>query len=77
MPCEKLPDGRGGVVIACSRERRRRCATCGAPAPLLCDGPPAPDSRRKTCDAPICKAHAKHIGPDRDLCPKCVAGGAR
>jgi hypothetical protein len=67
-------------AIVCSRTRRRRCQFCSDFAPLLCDGPPPPNSKRrksKTCDAPICRRHAKSVGPDRDLCPRCVAAGAQ
>lgn len=73
MPCDKWRLQDGTTAIACSRgSARRRCKVCGAKATLLCDGPPPAGVKRKTCDAPICKACAKRVGPDRDLCPGCV-----
>lgn len=68
-PCEVIAPG----IIACSRgPRRRLCSVprCGQVAPLLCDGPKPGGG---TCDAPICKAHALHVGHNRDLCPSCAA----
>ncbi len=76
MPCIPVKTPGGGIAIACTRGRRRTCAFCSAAAPLLCDGPPPAGSKRKTCDAPMCRQHAKHVGVDRDLRPRC-AGGAR
>lgn len=41
---------------------------CLAPSHYLCDGPA---ENRKTCDAPLCEAHARPIGPNKHLCPAC------
>ncbi|WOI45887.1 hypothetical protein [Acidovorax sp. BLS4] len=41
---------------------------CGAWSAFLCDGRA---EGRSTCDAPLCEAHARQIGPDRHLCPPC------
>jgi hypothetical protein len=63
-------DGRQ-IGIACSRVRRpKRCGWCSAEGTLLCDG--VTSTPGVTCDAPICREHAKHVGRDRDLCPDCV-----
>lgn len=71
MPCHPIKTESGIVAIVCTiRPRQRRCRWCKADAPLLCDGPHP--SGRGTCDAPMCSAHAQHIGPDRDLCPTCA-----
>lgn len=63
----KLPGG--GTAVLCGRTQKR-CRTCNALAPLLCDGP-APNRKSKTCDAPICDAHATKSGT-KDLCPECA-----
>lgn len=60
----------GGVAIVCGprgRGRSKRCRWCSSKADLLCDHPVA---EGRTCDAPICKAHAHEVGPDRHLCPE-------
>ncbi|MDP3887058.1 hypothetical protein [Hydrogenophaga sp.] len=51
-------------------------APCMAPSAYLCDGPPTPHRQGDyqdsgTCDAPLCEAHARQIGPNRHLCPAC------
>ena len=66
MPCVRVPLEGGGVAVVCTRGRRPRRCTCGAPATLLCDAPRG----RGTCSAPICESCATAIGPDRHLCPK-------
>ena len=78
MPCEGMRLTTGETAIVCSRGRaaQRRCGVCQGRATLLCDGAPPVGARRKTCDAPICQSCATHVGPDRDLCPRCVAKGA-
>ena len=44
----------------------RRCVRCQAPSEFLCDYPVV---KGVTCDAPLCPACAKEIGPDRHYCP--------
>lgn len=39
---------------------------CLAPSAFLCDGP---GEGRRTCDRPLCEAHARQIGVNRHLCP--------
>ncbi|MFL5302723.1 MAG: hypothetical protein ACJ79R_20525 [Anaeromyxobacteraceae bacterium] len=47
-----------------------RCSVCGELAHVvLCDGPPRPGSKRKTCDARLCVRCAQDAGDDRHLCP--------
>jgi hypothetical protein len=70
---EKGPDG--ATYVICSRSKhpgsRTRCCGCGRlGSPLLCDGRAAVPG--KTCDAPLCRDCASHVGRDRDLCPWCV-----
>lgn len=43
---------------------------CMAPSAYLCDGTNTAN-RSGTCDAPLCEAHARQIGPNRHLCPVC------
>ena len=76
MACDPLYDKRQRVVgFICSRGPARNgppCCGCGAKGTtLLCDGAPPPGSRKRTCDAPICRSCAAHVGPNRDLCPWC------
>ncbi|WP_208511046.1 FAD-dependent oxidoreductase, partial [Variovorax paradoxus] len=39
---------------------------CMAPSAFLCDGP---GKGRRTCDRPLCAAHATQTGPNTHLCP--------
>ena len=67
MPCRRIDLGNGQFAIACSRgQRRQRCAYCHDDGTQLCDHVVGPGS--KTCDKPMCRLHAKHVGPDTDLC---------
>ena len=72
MPCEVKTIG-DATVIVCSRgsRARARCATpgCGAPAPYLCDFPI--DGGKRTCDRPMCAAHASVVfgAKDKHFCP--------
>ena len=76
----RLPHDR--VAILCGRSAKRlgcdarpQCgvAGCDQPATRLCDFPLDTTlrafTRRKTCDAPLCDAHASGVGAGRDLCP--------
>lgn len=77
MPCIPFKDKNGAVGLMCSgrgRPKPRQCQFCGLMnATLLCDGPPASSSRKRTCDAWLCRTCALNDGPDRDLCPRHVA----
>lgn len=66
MPCTptKLPNGMAAIV--CTRGVRPIRCSCGRRGNLVCDWP-LEDG--KTCDKPICKACARHVGPDTDYCP--------
>lgn len=68
MGCETLTDENGHVVgFICAHGRsREKCWKCGRPASLLCD---YPVGEGKTCDKPLCRACAIHVGHDRDYCP--------
>ena len=72
MPCRTIDLGNGASAIACSRgQRAKLCVApaCGRPSTVLCDFPLVGGRAGATCDRPICRAHAKHVGPDRDYCP--------
>lgn len=66
MTCETFNAG-GVTVIACSRgDRGKRCSApgCANKAPFLCDFALA---NGKTCDRPICRAHATRPDPSKDI----------
>lgn len=66
MKCTRVKMPNGGTAIVCGPRRPvKRCA-CGAPGTLLCDWK-MPD---KTCDKPICPAHAREVAADKHLCPE-------
>jgi len=74
MPCEwvKLPDGTTALVNYAKR-RQPKCRWCSTTSTKLCDfdvSHPAVVTHRKTCDAPMCDAHAKSVGANRDYCPE-------
>jgi hypothetical protein len=81
MDCARVRLPGGGVAIVCGRgmRPRRRCR-CGCDATLECDWKVGgmPIGRGvKTCDAPICSAHAFEVGPDKHLCPAHVTAYRR
>lgn len=75
MPLYRLPFGlvwmRGkglakpcaGTILINGKE-----ASCLVPSAFLCDGPV---QGRRTCDGPLCEAHATQTGPNKHLCPAC------
>jgi hypothetical protein len=64
--CEHL-DINGSHVIICGARRKRRFCSCGREADFECDWKVA-IRKSGTCDAPICKLHAKEVGPGKHLC---------
>ena len=77
-PCDfvRSDDGRFAAILCSRGPWRPACRApmpdgrvCGEPAPFLCDGA---KPGGKTCDLPICSAHALHVGHGRDLCPTCA-----
>ncbi len=72
MGCETFDLGDGAFAIVCSRGRKARkpCSVCGRqPHSKLCDFKLTGAKAGKTCDLEMCSSCAKHVGPDRDLCP--------
>jgi hypothetical protein len=72
MPCSwiKLPGG-GVAIVKHSKMRAPKCRFCPARSTKLCDGLVGETLGGEliTCDAPICNAHARRVGPDKDFCP--------
>lgn len=62
----RFSDGSAGFVCG-SFAGEKHCVVCGDFAERLCDFK-LPDG--KTCDAPICKAHATRVGRNLDMCPQ-------
>ncbi len=65
MKGTRLPDPCAARVLIEGKQ-----AQCMAPSAYLCDGKDN-THRSGTCDAPLCEAHARQIGPNRHLCPTC------
>ena len=70
MPYDELVKMPGGghafVRFSGRRPKPKPCAFCGQPSSKLCD---MPLLHGKTCDKPLCEAHAVRQGPDVDWCP--------
>lgn len=72
MPYVRLPDGTVAHVKMAKQRQRRCCGTegghpCPTAAALQCD---FALGAGRTCDAYICAAHAREVGPDLHHCPK-------
>lgn len=74
--------GKKGPPASCraprfEKDNPKHGEMCGRMSMVLCDGPAGETLGGKplTCDMPLCKEHRTHVGPDRDLCPRCVAKG--
>ncbi len=67
--CERLrfPDGSMAIVCGARRGRRPPCVHCGQTSAYECDGPPR-NSKRKTCDRPLCRQCRIHVPPNQDFC---------
>ena len=63
------------MFVRMSNPPRRRCAFCQEWSVALCDGPSI-TRKSGTCDKPMCEKHRKPVGPNQDMCPKCVAAGS-
>ena len=61
----RLEDGSSAIVCG-SFPGEKHCTVCGTFATRLCD---FRNSDGRTCDAPLCDAHTKRIGVNKDLCP--------
>lgn len=45
-----------------------KAVVCMFASAFLCDGP---TEGHRTCDRPLCSAHATQTGPNKHLCPTC------
>lgn len=66
-----LSDG-GFAIVRLAGKRPARCRWCAKDSTKLCDfrlSPPGQITHVRTCDAPMCDAHAKSVGNNRDYCP--------
>jgi hypothetical protein len=65
--CERLTFPDGSVAIVCGVRHRRRppCVQCRRPSEVLCDHR---NGDGRTCDAPLCRDCALHVGRNRDYC---------
>ena len=61
----QLPDGTTAII--CGMKSEPKFCRCGRPADFLCDWK-VPDRKSGTCDAPVCKEHAKQVAPNKHLC---------
>jgi len=72
MPCE-IEERKGSVVFTrYAKPPLKKCRWCQHLCTKLCDfviSPPEQVTHRRTCDAPMCDAHAKSVGPNLDYCP--------
>jgi hypothetical protein len=60
------------TAIVCSRgHASKRCVTCGTTREImLCDWALRGATAGQTCDRPVCRTHARHVGTDTDYCPR-------
>lgn len=65
VPCYVTEFKNVGRVIICG-DLGAHCAACAAPHEFLCDYPVGPG---KTCDLPLCGAHAGEVAPNVHYCP--------
>jgi hypothetical protein len=68
MRGRNLPKPCGERIVVNGKE-----VTCLFPSDYLCDGPGA---GARTCDRPLCGAHATQTGPNKHLCPACRTAAA-
>lgn len=62
----QMPDGSVGII--CGARRKRQFCACGRECEFLCDWKVSA-KKSGTCDAPICRQHAKQVAPEKHLCP--------
>lgn len=70
MACARIKLPNGGSAIICGLPRSTKRCACGALSTLLCDFPVRRDGKTRTCDQPICEAHATTVGNNVHYCQK-------
>lgn len=70
MTCKPIVLPGGVTAIACTRGpgRPHRCAFCSGRGDFQCDFPIG-TKKSGTCDAYLCRHHAREKGPGRHWCP--------
>jgi hypothetical protein len=67
--CKYQRRGLGVAFVRYANPRMKKCRWCERPSTKLCDFVVSPPEQR-TCNAPMCDAHAKRVGPNLDHCPE-------
>jgi hypothetical protein len=78
MTCHKIQNGNTTTILCTGRSsgpvpKSLRCQYCQRRHTKLCDynlNEFVEEAPVQTCDRKLCEIHAKHMGPDRDLCPE-------
>lgn len=73
MQCRAVKVGEVTAIVCGKFKEAAKCRWCGRPSTKLCDYPLSSRGELadgKTCDAPMCDAHARNAGPNKDLCPE-------
>ena len=65
--CEHLNIDDHDFIVCGVRGAKKKFCSCGRVADFLCDWKVA-EKRSGTCDAPICRTHAKEVAPEKNLC---------
>lgn len=76
MKCNTVNLTGGGKAFVCTRGRATpRCRWCErTPGVFLCDWKigKKDNGSPKTCDKPLCAAHAREVAPEKHICPEHV-----
>jgi hypothetical protein len=62
VTCKFVDLGGGATAIVCSRGQRPKMCACGRRSTKLCDFPLTGKAAGRTCDRPVCDAHAHRQG---------------
>lgn len=71
MPRRCIPFSINGASGFICGVKTPGCKWCRKYGEYFCDFPVNPQStKKKTCDAPMCRDHRTNVGPDKDYCPE-------